>query len=331
MKRIVMSFLIGSLWLVPDLLLAQDTLLVGDSMKIALPDSTIHYINIIVQRPENRLDSLINDQQSESFTKGPPPIGELISIGKIFWTVVVLVIGFVLIRLFTRVMEYFSEKWTHLRITIKGLIPVLRIVAWGLLIYIVVEGIINPPHATIIAFTASLGVALAFASQDILKNIFAGIVIIFDHPFSVGDKIEIGQYYGEVKEVGLRSTRIITPDDSLVAVPNAELMNNAVSNANSGEPNCQVVAEVYLPISVDTVKVRQIAIEAAQVSQYIYLDKPVVVLFFNEVKERRSYYKMRLKAYVMDIRYEFAFKSDMTEIVIRELLAHGIISADELF
>jgi MscS family membrane protein len=61
------------------------------------------------------------------------------------------------------------------------------------------------------------------------------------------------------------------------------------------------------------------------------LGKPIVAVFFNEVKQRRSYLKLRLKAYVMDIRFEFQFKSDMTEIVIRELLAQGVIKKGDLF
>ncbi|MDZ7605681.1 MAG: mechanosensitive ion channel [Cyclobacteriaceae bacterium] len=183
--------------------------------------------------------------------------------------------------------------------------------------------------ATIITFSASVAVAVGFASQDILKNIFGGIMIIFDQPFKVGDKIEIGSFYGEVIEIGLRSTRIVTPDDSVVSVPNAEVMNQSVSNANTGEPNCQVVAEFYLPIDIDIARVRKIAIEGAQVSRFIYLDKPIVALFFQEIFEERSYLKMRLKAYVMDIRYEFAFKSDMTELVIGALLAEGIINRED--
>ena len=76
-------------------------------------------------------------------------------------------------------------------------------------------------------------------------------------------------------EIGLRSTQVVTPDDSLVSVPNGEVMNQSVSNANSGEPNCQVVAEIVLPVTIDTDLVRKIALEAAQVSKYIYLNKPV--------------------------------------------------------
>lgn len=191
-------------------------------------------------------------------------------------------------------------------------------------------GIFRPPAATLIAVSASLGIAIGFAAQDILKNIFGGVMILLDRPFQVGDKIETGSYYGEVVEIGLRSIRIVTPDDSLVSIPNGELMNTSVSNSNNGEANCQVVAEIYLPITIDTNKIRQVAIEAAQVSKYIYLNKPITVLFFNEVKERRSYLKMRLKAYVVDIRYEFAFKSDMTEIVIKQLLIEDLVDPKDL-
>ncbi len=154
-------------------------------------------------------------------------------------------------------------------------------------------------------------------------------MILFDRPFLVGDKIQVGDFYGEVIKIGLVSTRVVTPDDSMVTIPNSEVMNKSVSNSNSGEPNCQVVAEIYLPVDISTELVRQIAVEAAQISRYVYLNKPITVLFFNEIKDRKAYLKMRLKAYVMDIRFEFQFKSDMTEIVMQELLTRKIISTED--
>lgn len=257
------------------------------------------------------------------------PLYEYISTWKILWAIIVLILTYFAIRVCIRILNLIAEKSTHYRFTIKGLIPLFRIFSWTAAITFVVAGIFDPSPASVIAFSASIGVAVGFASQDILKNIFGGIMIIFDQPFKVGDKIEIGKYYGEVIEIGLRSTRIVTPDDSMVSVPNGEIMNQSVSNSNVGEPNCQVVAEFYLPLDIDTEKVRKIAIEAAQVSRYIFLNKPIVVLFFQEIKEKRTYLKMRLKAYVMDIRYEFAFKSDMTELVLRELIREGIISRND--
>ncbi len=260
----------------------------------------------------------------------PPPIENLFSVGKIFWALIFFLVGLYVIKFTTKFLDIFAEKSTNYRITLKGFIPVVRILAWAFIFFLIIHGIFSPPAETVIAILASLGIAIGFASQDIFKNIFGGIMIIIDRPFQVGDKIEIDNYYGEVIKIGLRSTRIVTPDDSVVTIPNGDLMSKSVSNSNSGEPNCQVVAELFLPIDIDTEKVRRIALEAAQVSRYIYLNKPIVVLFFNEVKDKKSYLKMRLKAYVMDIRYEFAFKSDMTEIVMRELIKNEIIKPKEM-
>ncbi|NCA84236.1 MAG: mechanosensitive ion channel family protein [Clostridia bacterium] len=273
---------------------------------------------------------LLNDLNENVPTK-PKDVFNAISFSKIFWTIILLLIGYYLIKLSITILGLVSEKSVRLRITIKSVIPVVRIIIWAIVVFAIVKGIYNPPFETVIAVTASVGIAVGFAAQDLLKNVFGGVALLIDRPFQVGDKIEAGKYYGEVIEIGLRATRIVTPDDSTVAVPNAELMNSSVSNSNSGELNCQVVAEIYLPIDVDTELVRKIAIEAAQVSRYVYLNKPIVAVFFNEIKERRSYLKLRLKAYVLDIRYEFNFKSDMTELTIRELLKTGIIKKEELF
>ncbi|MFY0673819.1 MAG: mechanosensitive ion channel [Bacteroidia bacterium] len=209
-----------------------------------------------------------------------------------------------------------------------GFIPLVAIILWGVAAYLIVVNIFNPPRETLIASLASVGIAVGLAAQDVIKNIFAGLVIIFDDPFKVGDKIEVGSHYGEVTRIGLRSTKITTADDSMVTLPNAEVMNNAVSNSNTGEANCQVVSEIYLPPNIDTVLVRKIAVEAAQVSKFIYLNKPITVLFFNTVQDGVPFYKMRLKAYVSDIRNEFAFKSDMTELVLKELFEEGILDKD---
>lgn len=278
---------------------------------------------------EDNESSLLNDI-GKNVPDKPKEVLEVISVPKIFWTIVILILAYYFIQLVIKILVLVSERSAKLRIAIKGFIPVFRIVMWTIIIFAIIKGIFNPPFQTVLAFTASIGIAIGLAAQDTLKNVFGGMALILDRPFKVGDKIDSGKHYGEVLEIGLRATRLVTPDDSVVSVPNSELVNSAVSNSNSGELHCQVVAEIYLPIDVDTQRVRKIATESAQVSRYVYLNKPINVLFFNEVKEHRSYLKMRLKAYVMDIRYEFQFKSDMTEIVLRELLDEGVITKEEL-
>ncbi|MEP0987151.1 mechanosensitive ion channel family protein [Ekhidna sp.] len=304
---------------------AQQTIVDSSSM-----DSLV----TISEQTEQVIDSLnelsVNAQKVHiQAPSGPPSISEIISLSKIFWAIIFLIGGYLFIRITSKILEIFAEKSTQYRITIKSFIPVVKILGWIGLVFVVVAGIFQPPAATLLAFSASVGVAIGFASQDIIKNIFGGVMILFDRPFKAGDKIDVGGNYGEVVEIGLRSTRIVTPDDSLVSIPNGEIMNHAVSNANAGEPNCQVVAEIYLPIDADTTQCRTIATQAAVVSRYIYMNKPITIIFSNEFKDRKSLLKMKIKAYVLDIRDEFKFKSEMTEIVIKKLLEEKILKVKE--
>ncbi|MEX0982811.1 MAG: mechanosensitive ion channel domain-containing protein [Bacteroidales bacterium] len=271
-------------------------------------------------------------EKGEGGIKGAETIEHLresISFTKIFWSFVLLLIGYLFIKYSVKVLDLFAERSTRIRLSFKRFIPIYRIVAWTLVLFIVIQGVISPSWEAVVALGASVGVAVGFAAQDILKNIFGGITVLAEKPFQVGDKIDVGDHYGEVLHIGFRSTRIVTADDSTVTIPNAELTSKAVSNANYGENNCQVVAEIYLPPDVDTGAVRKIAMEAAQVSSLVYLRKPVSVQFVHELKEQRPFLKMRLKAYVLDIRHEFSFKSEMTEIVLHELYKQGIIRKEE--
>ena len=208
---------------------------------------------------------------------------------------------------------------------LKGFIPIFRILAWTLVFFIIIQGIIKPNWQTILALGASVGVAIGFAAQDILKNIFGGFTILAEKSFQVGDKIQVGEHYGEVLSIGFRSTKMVTSDDSVVTLPNSELTSKPISNSNSGATNCQVVAGFYLPDGIDFEKVRRIATEAAQVSGFVFLNKPIVVLFTHELRENKTFIRMRLKAYVLDVRYEFMFKSQMTEIILDELKKEGIM------
>jgi small-conductance mechanosensitive channel len=301
----------------------------SNAIKVAVEQDTVTkkdpfapFKNLVTNNDTTRVAKKGNE------TLKPPELTDIISASKIFWTIIFLVIGYFLIKLVLSLLSNFARRNIKFEFAIKRVIPVVRILSWGFLIYVIIVGIYNPPAATIFAFFASVGVAVGFAAQDLLKNVFGGFVVMFDRPFQIGDKIEAGKYYGEVVEIGVRSTKIVTPDDSLVTVPNSEFMLQYVSNSNSGENNCQVVAEVYLPIDIDTARVREIATEAARVSKYIYLNKPVVVLFFNELKDRKPVLKMRLKAYVSDLRQEFYFKSEMTEIVLKTLIEQQFIPTD---
>ncbi len=77
------------------------------------------------------------------------------------------------------------------------------------------------------------GLAISLAAQDSIRNLFGSVTVFFDRPFMVGDWVKIGATEGEIEEVGFRSTRIRTFDDSQVTLPNANLINAEVNNFGS--------------------------------------------------------------------------------------------------
>jgi small-conductance mechanosensitive channel len=241
--------------------------------------------------------------------------------------VLVLVITFFLIKGVAFVLEGLAERNAERRLLYKRLVPIIRVLLWAVALYVVLRGIFDVDAQGLFAAAAAIGVAVGFAAQDLLKNIFGGLVILFDQSFQVGDKIQVGGTYGEVTSIGLRSTRIVTPDDNLVTVPNAQVADDQVSNANAGELNCQVGTDLYLPGDVDEGRAKDLAYQAAVSSPYVYLQKPVVVLVKDDYDEGHLVH-LTVKAYVMDTRYEALLASDVTERARRAFREEELLPPD---
>jgi small-conductance mechanosensitive channel len=244
---------------------------------------------------------------------------------RIFWAIVVFAIAMLIVRVFVYALDTLAERSAERRLFFKRLVPIARILIWAATVFFVIKFVFDIDAQGLFAATAALGVAIGFAAQDLLKNIFGGLVIIFDQPFQVGDKIAVGSNYGEVTSIGLWSTRIVTPDDSMVTVPNAQVVAAQVSNANTGALDCQVVTDLYLPGWADEAKAKQIAYQAAASSKFVYLQKPIVVLVKDEFRETFITH-LKVKAYVLDARYEFAFMSDVTERARAEFRRQGVVA-----
>ncbi len=334
MKR----FIVFLIMLVPILtLISEDSLHIEPILNKATIDTTTLTItakdSAIVTEKQSTLDKTMSNLGIKKLKPANMPKTTetfRLSFGKIFTSIILLLLVGLLIKFFSNILNTISERRDNWRLIIKRIIPIFRIGSWTFAIYFVIQVVIAPPVETLFAVVTSAGVAVGFASQDILKNIFSGIMILFDRPFQVGDKIDVGGFYGEVTSIGLRSIRIVTPDDNVVSVPNSEVTNKMVSNANFGENNCQVVSDIYLPIDADLEKAFEIGYKAAAVSRYIYLKKPIGVVFANEMFEDKSLIHMKIKAYVYDVRAEFKLKSDVTKTAVRELIKAGINLEDGL-
>ena len=252
-------------------------------------------------------------------------LGELISAPAILLALAILGATYYLIRAVAFLADTLARRMPRHRLMLLQLVPLVRISLWLGSAYLIVVGIISPSRESLIAFAATAGIGIGFAAQDVLKNVFGGILIVIDRPFQVGDLVDIGHYRGEVVGIGLRATRIRTNDDSIVAVPNAEVVSQAVLNANAGALDSTVTVDLFLPAHVDTVRVREICYEAAATSPYLYTGKPITVGFQDDFRET-FLTRVRIRANVHDHRYETAFGSDVAERAKRALLEAGLLS-----
>ncbi|PKL15135.1 MAG: mechanosensitive ion channel protein MscS, partial [Spirochaetae bacterium HGW-Spirochaetae-6] len=181
---------------------------------------------------------------------------EKISYNSIVSALLLIFAAFMLTKLGAALLKKLAERYSHKRIQITTLIPIYKLMVNFSVLAFIGFGIFNISGQTLMALGLSLGVALGFAFQDLLGNIFGGLIIIFTKPFAIGDKIQIGEHYGEVKDISLRRLEIVTIDDSVISIPNKAILTEHVSNANTGELNCQVVTDIFLPLDVDFNKAR---------------------------------------------------------------------------
>lgn len=117
---------------------------------------------------------------------------------------------------------------TQLDETIAGFI--LELVKYALLTLGLISALSELGINTVSLLTSLgvLGLTLGFAAKDTLSNLIAGLFIFWDRPFRNGDLVEIDGDYGQVQQITLRSTRIVTPDGKMIAFPNTTIVNNKV-------------------------------------------------------------------------------------------------------
>ena len=132
-----------------------------------------------------------------------------------------------------------------------------------------------------VASAGIVGLAVSLAARDTLANLFAGLAILADRPFKVGDFIvlETGER-GEVTEIGLRSSRLMTRDEIEIIVPNSVLANTKIINEAGGpHPRHRVRVKVQVAYGSDIGQVRRVLLEVADTESQICSDPAPRVRF----------------------------------------------------
>ena len=200
------------------------------------------------------------------------------------------------------------HRFSRIFISIIGLLFILPM--WGIQV------------GPLLASLGVVGVAIAFALQNTLGNIFGGMSIILDKSLKVGDKIRIdNDTMGTVIDVGLRSTKIKTWDGELITMPNGKLADSRILNFVQPQPSVRVVIDFGVEYGSDANKVRKVVLETIKKLTGV-IKEPEPKVLMMEMGDFALKFKALFWVENFDIKFET--KALATEKIYSDLRKEGI-------
>lgn len=200
-------------------------------------------------------------------------------------TILYFIIGFV-------VLNYVAKRFKNLlvdQILVKanmdrgarnsiGLITRVAIMFIGS-VFIIQSAGINMSSLSLLA--GALGVGIGFGLQNITDNFISGIIILFEKPIKVGDRIVVGDTEGDVINISVRATTILTNENVSIIVPNSEFISSRVINWSHNDRNIRFDIPVGVSYQEDPDEVREVLLSVADENEHI-LKSPAPHVFFDE-------------------------------------------------
>jgi small-conductance mechanosensitive channel len=228
------------------------------------------------------------------------------------------------LRFLENFVDRLSVQFPARRMTFQKVGTIIQFFAYFVTITLVIALSVRLDENLLPVLGGTFALAVGFGVRDLVASIIAGITIMLDQPFQVGDRVAFGGEYGDITAIGLRSVRLQTLDDNTVTIPNNKFLTDVTSCGNYGALDMQVVMDFYIGLDQPVDLAREVVNEAALTSRYVHLPKPVVVLVSQVIQQNYVAIRLRLKAYVLDTQYERDFETDVNLRVMRAFEKRGI-------
>jgi len=207
-------------------------------------------------------------------------------LNKFYTAISVIAVTVILWRLMDILVEWYQNEVEPQRDRhqVDTILLMLHRAGRTLLVTISAITLLSLYNVNVNALIAALGVgglALSLAAQDTLSNVISGIMIMLDQPFRVGDRIEIHSLgtWGDVVDIGLRSTRIRTRDNRMVIVPNNTISTDQIVNYSYPDPRYRIEIEIGIAYGQDIEEVRRVLVDTVRKVEGVLPDKPVDALY----------------------------------------------------
>ena len=178
---------------------------------------------------------------------------------KIIMASIVLVLGFWLIKKFTRLSEKAMQR-RELDISLRTFLKSLISIGLKILLLITVAGMVGTQTTSLVTVLGAAGLAVGLALQGSLSNFAGGVLVLVFKPFKVGDTIEALGQKGTVKEIQIFSTILVTADNKTIMLPNGSVSNNIIVN-QSIEGTLRGILTVNISNEFDSDAVKKIILD----------------------------------------------------------------------
>lgn len=195
------------------------------------------------------------------------------------------------------------------------------IVSVGFLLAILMLGFELTQFVIIIS---ALGIGIGFGLQSFVNNFICGLILLFERPVRVGDNIDLGGQWAEIKRIGLRSTTVETVDLANVIIPNNDLINNQVTNWTLSNRSIRLIVPVGVAYGSDVTRVFETLMQCAKENPDVK-ENPEPVVLFRKFGE--SSLDFELRVWLSDVDHRLPLASDLHREIDRKFREAGLVIA----
>jgi len=232
--------------------------------------------------------------------------------GSVPYAALIVLAAAVAAALVKELAKRLGERFANRRLVLQQTGALLRFVLFLFGVTAAALTLFTHERELLLTIGGTLAVAFGFAGKDLAASVLAGVTILLDRPFQVGDRVTFEGHYGEITGIGLRSVRMMTLDDTQITIPNNKFLTGAVASANAGAVDMMVQIDLLIGIDEDAEEARRLLSETMITSRFVKLSGRRTVGVAEVIRDSYFALRVRGRAYILDLQYENAFVTDVT-------------------
>ncbi len=261
------------------------------------------------------LQDLLNEQRSIA--------GAAFTFGGFVIFIFVIWLSSLASKIISYLYDVSAQRVTDLSVAKKknrtsALIIRMGVFSIGFLLAVAASGF---PLDKLTIIISAFGVGIGFGLQNIVNNLVSGLILAFEKPIQIGDVVEVDGHMGTMKEIGIRSSKIVTGDGSEVIIPNGDLISHQVVNWTLSNSNRQIELKIITAYGVDINKVKDILKDLLSNREDI-MSSPAPTVFLNNMDQSAVEFKVLF--WVADISTTSALKSQVLNEIYQAMEKEGI-------